>query len=330
MAVNIKNAWMVLVWAGPLFGLNGSLLAGGAGTTGGDLWIMGGGARAASMAGAYTAVAEDLETLYYNPAGLALLKDLQADFSHQEWLTAIKVESVSFGQSLWSDLGLGGNITILPLNGDQRTFEDVQGNYSGAAGTVSSTLANFVLGAGWKGRWNSFIPSGERSKIALGTSLKVSTQSLDGNVSASAGFDLGGLYQLVPGESRLGISLQNIGLVSLGKDLPLAVRVGLLQTLLKGSWLLSGDILSTISGGGNAAVGTEYSMVWGDQVLMARAGGSLPFSSPMAVLSAGFGYGYFTRDLEYEVQYAYVPYGDLGTNHRITLKIAFLEKTLKH
>ncbi len=44
------------------------------------------GARAAAMGGAYSAIANDATALYWNPAGIAWIEGLQAEFMHSEWL----------------------------------------------------------------------------------------------------------------------------------------------------------------------------------------------------------------------------------------------------
>ena len=47
------------------------------------------GARANGMAGAYGAMADDLSSIYWNPAGLADVKAIAAEFSYTEWFAGL-------------------------------------------------------------------------------------------------------------------------------------------------------------------------------------------------------------------------------------------------
>jgi len=55
------------------------------GAAGSQFLKIGVGARASGMAGAYTAVANDLTALYWNPAGLADIKEMSAEFHYTQW-----------------------------------------------------------------------------------------------------------------------------------------------------------------------------------------------------------------------------------------------------
>src|SRR5581483_1291249 len=210
--------------------------------------------------------------------------------------------------------GLGGNLVVLPQGGDTRMLEDSTGQFAGTGGNFTSTMFALDVGAGFKGGWLTFLPEDQRGKTAMGGSLKIFNQNLDGNLSTMAGLDLGALYQVIPGETRAGLSVQNLGLLSLGGQMPLLLRAGVMESLWQGSTLLSGDFDTTLAGGGGFSAGGSYSYDLPDQSLEVLGGGSFPFSSPIFTLSLGFGYAFFTREIEYELHYAYIPYGDLGTN----------------
>ena len=63
-------------------GLSQSLFANG--TSGGQILNMGVGARAIAMGEAYTAQADDVSSLYWNPAGIGLLNQSQASFMYNQ------------------------------------------------------------------------------------------------------------------------------------------------------------------------------------------------------------------------------------------------------
>src|SRR5450755_104165 len=63
-----------------------SMVLGSSGTSGGDILSIPVGARAIAMGEAYTAQADDVSSLYWNPAGLAILNQSQASFMYNQFL----------------------------------------------------------------------------------------------------------------------------------------------------------------------------------------------------------------------------------------------------
>ena len=59
---------------------------------------IGTGARPAAMGGAYTALADDVNALYYNPGGLAQLKMRELGATHTEWLLGSRFDFIGYAQ----------------------------------------------------------------------------------------------------------------------------------------------------------------------------------------------------------------------------------------
>src|SRR5262245_9662267 len=87
-----------------------------AGTTGAAFLQIADGARPLSLAGAYTAAAGSVDSLYYNPGGMAMLEGKEASFTHSDWLEGMGFDLVSYGQS--TSFGNFG-ISALRLGGTQ-------------------------------------------------------------------------------------------------------------------------------------------------------------------------------------------------------------------
>src|SRR5208282_2888962 len=66
------------------------------------------GARAVGMGTAFTAVADDVSTLQYNPAGLAILQSQEANFMYIKGLADQNIEYLAYGSPL-SFRGLTGS-----------------------------------------------------------------------------------------------------------------------------------------------------------------------------------------------------------------------------
>jgi hypothetical protein len=92
----ILIVWICLIAAAALLG-EVTLAASDAGRTAADFLLIGQGARAAGMGGAYTAVSEDALAAYWNPSGLTSLESGEISLGHFAWFQDITVEQASFG-----------------------------------------------------------------------------------------------------------------------------------------------------------------------------------------------------------------------------------------
>ena len=63
------------------------------GTTAAQFLKIGVGPRAIGMGGAYTALADDINAMYWNPAGLSRMNSKEAFFNHVDWIMDVKMEN---------------------------------------------------------------------------------------------------------------------------------------------------------------------------------------------------------------------------------------------
>src|SRR5215510_2370911 len=71
--------------------------AAGPGTTSADVLKIPVGARAVGMGEAYVAQADDVSSLYWNPAGLALMQERQASFMYDQMYQDLKFQNANIG-----------------------------------------------------------------------------------------------------------------------------------------------------------------------------------------------------------------------------------------
>ena len=96
------------------------------------------GARAAAMAGAYVAMANDASSTYWNPAGLVQIGRNELVVSHLDWLVDVDYEYVGYVHQATHNLGLGAFVGYLHFadmpvtteyhpygNGEYFTYNDV-------------------------------------------------------------------------------------------------------------------------------------------------------------------------------------------------------------
>src|SRR5262247_2580132 len=106
----MKRTWigvMVvgLVWAS-------SVRASSPGTSGATVLNIPVGARAIGMGEAYTAVADDASSLYWNPAGIAFLNQSQAAFMYNQLYNNLNYHNAALALPLENG-GLGASISYL-------------------------------------------------------------------------------------------------------------------------------------------------------------------------------------------------------------------------
>src|SRR5689334_8512028 len=83
--------------AAVLVGVGQIAWAASAGTTGAEILKIGVGARAIGMGEAYTAQADDVSSLYWNPAGLALMQERQASFMYDKMYQDLSFQNANIG-----------------------------------------------------------------------------------------------------------------------------------------------------------------------------------------------------------------------------------------
>ncbi len=303
------------------------LRAGEAGTTGANFLKIGVGARPAAMGGAFIAVADDANAIFWNPAGLALLRGLNFASAHNEWMDNVTHDSIACSQGSPGFGTVGGSIVYLNSGTFKETLETPSGHYAGEGRDLNNM--DFALSGAYAQRlgvwWdNDFL---RRSLVGLKTTYI--TQQV-GDVSASAvSSDLGCLYEVKRNEIYVGAVMQNAGTKIKGANQPLALKLGVSykKKKLMGSadHLLvaaqtDGHILDT---GLKAKLGVEYGAFTQQQGVALRAGfhpgGDL---GNLANWSLGAGYLFGWGVIDTVVDYAFTPAGILGNSHRYSFHIS--------
>jgi len=142
----MKNLVRILMGGLTVLFLSSIVFASGPGTTGANFLKIGVGARAAGMGEAFTAFADDPTALYWNPAGLFLLKKMEFSASYHSWFADVKQGYLSFVlPALGGSLALGTNYV------DMGSIEgrDEEGNPTGSFGASAIQLiAGYATGKG--------------------------------------------------------------------------------------------------------------------------------------------------------------------------------------
>src|SRR6185503_13482915 len=102
------------------------VLAGGPGSTSSAFLKLPSGARAIGMGESYTAAGNDVQSIGWNPAGIARMQNREFTFMHAEWFQGIRYESLAYAMPLGGFIFVGGGIDFLNSGSiDKTTFNDL-------------------------------------------------------------------------------------------------------------------------------------------------------------------------------------------------------------
>ncbi|MBU4256860.1 MAG: PorV/PorQ family protein [Elusimicrobia bacterium] len=279
----------------------------GQGTTGAQFLKLSYGARPSALGEAFVGVSDDINAVYWNPAGLANLKNPEASFNG-----ALLYESIYYGSIQGAERLFQGTaaISFVYLGMDEMKGYDNAGN------SISDyTADDKCLGVSYGRNLGD--------KTSLGGTIKIIKQSIEKEDTNSAfAMDIGGMYTLDK-KTKLGFVIQNFG-TKIGFNekfsLPTTARLGIGYKLNDNLLLLS-DLNSPTDCTPSLHLGAEYTY----DALAFRLGVKTKGVNDLgwtAALSAGIG----IKIKRITFDYAILPYGDLGLTHRVSLILRWDEK----
>ncbi|CAN5600257.1 type IX secretion system protein PorQ [soil metagenome] len=275
-------------------------------------------ARASALAGSFTAVEDDVNAIYYNPAALTTFKKPEASVGFYKYLLDINSGNIAF-TTKYKKLGYIG-IGLRYVNYGSFDKYDINSVNQGTFG--GSDLAMTL------GYANNFNP-----QFSYGGSLKLIYSSYDVYNSFGVAADLGLLYKIPDYNMSIGMSLLNAGVQlksyqDLKENLPLDLRFGITKklensplTIYLGLNRLTEEQEKFFNRFKNITAGLEFNVAdnidlrvgYDNRLRQDLKTGS---STGLAGFSAGF--GFLLKD-KYQIDYAFNSLGKIGSTHRINL-----------
>jgi hypothetical protein len=167
---------------------------GGAGT---QFLAIGGGARSVGMGSAVSAMSGDLESVYWNPAGIAFLEGTALGFTHTMLYADMSLEDVAVAMPAMD--GVMAVSALAFLSGDiEETTEEMP---DGTGETFTANAFSLML---------SYARL-MTDKFSAGVSFRFVREALAEVSDTNWGFDLGGTYRVGFGNLRLGFAVVNFG-----------------------------------------------------------------------------------------------------------------------
>ena len=323
-----------------------SALARDVGTSGSLALKIGIGAKSTSMGEATVAVADDISSIYWNPAGLVQIRDSQISAMHIEWLDDIRYEWVGFAQPLAPWVTVAADVFYVHMGSIPRTIESPTEGYE-ADGTF--TAADMAGRFAVAGRIFKDVLVGAsfqvfQSKVSFEDVIK---ERIGDKTARSTVIGLGCLYNTSIPNLSVGCSFQNWGrqtrvFIKEKEPLPFAFRLGVAYKALVAGWKVApSQEGATANSGESAILSSAGALIMAmdldfpiDSSVSVRMGAEYRFGGGIAVrggyrTGTGFdfpsglcvGAGYSSAS--YQVDYALVPYGDIGSTHRVSFTIRF-------
>jgi len=302
--------------------------AAGPGTSAATFLQLGFGARPLALGEAFVAVADDASAMHYNPAGLALParaamlgepRRYEMMVSHAMHIQDIRLSQMGLMARPW-----GVSLTHLQLGGiERRTTETARpdGHFG-----ASDLMLGFSYGK-TLGLWGT------------GLTVKTVRQSIGEYTASAWAADFGVLRRFKAYPVSFGASIVNLGqkvtFIEEGFSLPTALRVGATYGMSKNfPHALSLQLEKPRDGALNLRLGLEY-LGFGPFAL--RAGyRTVSSQQRSAALGQALGsqapglsefYGMFLgtgfRSKFGNMDYTLLPYGELGTAHRLSFSVKF-------
>lgn len=272
------------------------------------------GARPSGMGGAFVGVSDDESALFYNPSGLALIQKKSFLATYNNYVSDLQSGFVGYIYPLNMNKTIGFSISYFNFGSMPQTdsIGNVLGDFTPGSLALTVAYARRAL-----------------SQLDLGGSFKLVYEKILNFSATGIALDLGGLYHFKDGRTRLGATLQNLGvqLDAFGdkkQELPASMKIGLSHHLKGAPLMVAVDVGKPRDNDFFLNVGGEFTHF---KPVFLRAGwssfGDNFQTSDEDNFWAGFGIGLGFNWRKYKFDYSFSSFADLGYSHRLTVAGGF-------
>lgn len=342
----IKLRFLLLVLSGFLINLHAQTETSKVGTTSANFLLIEVGARAIGMGGAFIGVADDATTLYWNPAGSALLTKPTAQYQISKRFAGIDHHFAGVVFPFTSSDKIG--VFINYLNTGKMDVTTIQ-NPEGTGETFDATNLSFGLNYARQ----------LTDRVSIGLTAKFIHEQIWLETASSYAIDIGTIYNIEELGLKIGMNITNLGpdmgisegphlnfyrdkpddapgspspksqLSTLDYPLPLSFSVGFSSIIVgrNSSFLVNTDHNLLLAVGFNDSfdtpfrtnLGTEYS--W-KELFFVRGGYRIGYDTQKLSLGFGINFNLFSTT-DVTLDYAWVDYNDLGSINVWSLEFRF-------
>lgn len=287
------------------------------GTTGAQFLELGVSARAMGMAEAFTAVADDISAVYYNPAGLVRMYGREATFSYISMPADVSYYFGAIGMPLESIGGVLGISAYTLTSGDMIETDYLTFDPEAGTGRVFS-WDDFALAVSY-GRYLT-------DRFSVGMSVKYVGEFTHDYSASGWSADIGTNYDTGFRNFTIAMAITNFGpdLRMISKDYPLPINFKFGAAI--NAVDTDNHVLTVAAEGSHPSdnlekynTGFEYTY---RELFVIRGGGRFNYDVDGFTVGGGVR-APFGEESELRFDYAYQDFGILTEVHRFSMSIAF-------
>jgi len=278
------------------------------GTTGAAVLKIPAGVRPMGMGEAFAAIADDVNSMHWNPAGLAKMQKPEFNFSYNMWLLDIGYGNVNYAHPLGALGTIGASISYLSMG----TFYGMDKN---GARAPDFTGYDLIVDVSYAQKL--------MQGLSFGGSFKFLQEKIEVEQAITWAIDAGVIYDLSE-KFSLEFAVQNIGTgiqftpTALPENLPLNIKIGCGYKPSE-AMILALDVNIPNDNVVNVSAGMEY---WLMSNFALRAGYKTNRLNDLGALS-GLCVGFGLKWSNYAADFAFTPYGELSNCFRLSLGMVF-------
>ncbi|MDD2805970.1 MAG: PorV/PorQ family protein [Elusimicrobiales bacterium] len=300
-----------------LSALPAAAFASGAGTTAAPFLKAALSPRAVAVGGAFSALADDSGAVFVNPAGLVQFDKREAALDFSTYLQDAKMGNLSYAGDV-RDNRFGLGVTFMTVGGiERRGLADATGLIPEAGSFDASDMAVTLAFA--KKDFSPELLNG----LDGGFSAKFIRSSIDDESAIALAVDAGAIYRATE-KIKFSLVLQNLGtkmkFVDESDPLPLVIRTGGYYAVSE-RFKVAGELAGWLQDEKfYPSLGGEY---WFRDALALRGGYKFGYDTANLGAEVGLSLGFGVKVQGLGVDYAFLPFGDLGSIHRFGVWMQF-------
>jgi len=284
-----------------------------AGSAGLQFLKIGIGARESAMGEAALGITSGMNSIFWNPAGIANVEKRAVSFSQSKWLLDIDINAAAIGMNLGSSTVLGISAIYLGIPDFQETTVLMQ---DGTGRMVSAN--DLAVGLALARRFTD--------KLTIGGQVRYVEEKLDQDSFNNVLFDFGAIYDTGFRHLRISVCAQHFGPdIKMLRDkfrMPLIFKVGVADDLFNSEnhrLTLAADLLHPTDNTERMNFGSEYGL---NEWIFIRGGYRM--NSDLGAWSFGAGLQQSFIGLFGALDYAYTDYGSImGSVSRLSFTLGF-------
>ncbi len=262
--------------------------------------------RASALSGAYVAIGNDVQAIYYNPAGFVQMKKHEVSLIHVQWFEDVRMQNVSLGFKLDPKFAVALGFSYMGM-------PDIQGKDRFGRETdkisVNSSIAQLTVAY-------KIHPA-----FYFGLGVKYFRDNLAGYVGSGMALDFGFFMETMIPHLTLGGAIQNLG-NKIRYDLqdepiPLTYRLGIGYTIPGLHLKIAIDGVRSLDQNWRLATGLEFSY---QRFAFLRIGNN--WLGELATFQPSFGAG-FNPVKNLSIDYTFYNHQYLGYTHRVGVSFRF-------